>query len=82
MQGLRNILAVLRTAGQTKRDNTDKSEAFLIYRTLRDMNLSKLVAQDVPLFLSLLADLFPTVPPPPKGDYPEVRARALYLCLT
>lgn len=65
---------MLRTAGQTKRDNGDKSEAFLIYRTLRDMNLSKLVAQDVPLFLSLLADLFPTVPPPPKGDYPEVCA--------
>jgi squalene cyclase len=30
--GLRNILAVLRTAGQTKRDNIDKPEAFLMYR--------------------------------------------------
>ena len=38
------------------------------------MNLSKLVAQDVPLFLSVLGDLFPTIPPPPKGNYDEVEA--------
>jgi dynein heavy chain len=70
--GLRNILAVLRTAGQTKRDNLRESESFLLYRTLREMNLSKMVAQDVPLFLSLLADLFPLIAPPSKADYPAL----------
>eukprot|EP01033_Poteriospumella_lacustris_P002475 gene2475-1807_t len=67
--GLRNILAVLRTAGATKRENLTKPEFFLLYRTLREMNLSKMVAQDVPLFLSLLADLFPGIEPPQPPDY-------------
>jgi dynein heavy chain len=70
--GLRNILAVLRTAGQTKRDNPGLSESFLLYRTLREMNLSKMVAQDVPLFLSLLADMFPQLSPPAKAEYPQL----------
>eukprot|EP01029_Cantina_marsupialis_P005375 TRINITY_DN157_c1_g2_i1.p1 TRINITY_DN157_c1_g2~~TRINITY_DN157_c1_g2_i1.p1 ORF type:complete len:3733 (+),score=1529.44 TRINITY_DN157_c1_g2_i1:1436-11200(+) len=71
--GLRNILSVLRTAGKTKRDNLDEDENVLLYRTLRDMNLSKLVAQDVPLFLSLLKDLFPSISTPKKGAYPDVQ---------
>lgn len=38
-----------------------RSEVFLMMRTLRDMNMSKFVAEDVPLFLALIDDLFPNV---------------------
>ena len=60
--GLRNILSVLRTAGNILRDCTDgSSEEQLMMRTLRDMNLSKLVAEDVSLFNDLMKDIFPKV---------------------
>jgi dynein heavy chain len=71
--GLRNILSVLRTAGASKRANPDKSEVTLMMRTLRDMNMSKFVAEDVPLFLSLIDDLFPGLKAE-RSQFPEVMA--------
>eukprot|EP00466_Bigelowiella_natans_P018588 jgi/Bigna1/50235/estExt_Genewise1.C_710023 len=86
--GLRNIISVLRTAGTNLREALKKGdikdrydlEEMLMMRTLRDMNLAKLVADDVGLFISLLHDLFPNQGDPAVKEWPELENKMKDAC--
>lgn len=65
--GMRALKAALTASGNLKRVMSD-SEDIVCLRALNDVNIPKFTMNDVPLFLSITSDLFPSTKLPPL-DY-------------
>lgn len=65
--GLRSMVALLRYAGQKRRE-ANMTDPEVLILAMRDMNIPRLTSDDVPLFSGVIKDLFPN-DEPPKFDY-------------
>ena len=71
------MIPIFRAAGAFKRIDPEGSEEAILYRTMQDLIMPKLVYLDIPLFRALLGDLFPGVDQPRgRGRRPARHARA------
>eukprot|EP00599_Poterioochromonas_sp_BG-1_P017876 CAMPEP_0173166600 /NCGR_PEP_ID=MMETSP1105-20130129/22117_1 /TAXON_ID=2985 /ORGANISM="Ochromonas sp., Strain BG-1" /LENGTH=3828 /DNA_ID=CAMNT_0014087887 /DNA_START=639 /DNA_END=12125 /DNA_ORIENTATION=- len=70
--GLRAVKSVLVMAGGLKRANPTTEEDLVLIRALRDSNVPKFLADDLPLFAAIVQDLFPGVEIP-SNDYGELQ---------
>ena len=59
--GLRALTTALRSAGSKKRQDANVPDDVILFMAMKDNNIPKLTAEDVPLFSAILADLFPGV---------------------
>jgi len=78
--GMRAVKSVLVMAGALKRAHPDLSEDVVLIRAMRDSNVPKFLADDLPLFQAIVNDLFPRVDIP-SVDYGELEV-AIKACLT
>lgn len=59
-------------AGKLKRCDPHIDEEAVLMRALRDFNTPKVVSADTPIFLRLIADLFPSMDLAPKVNQSSV----------
>ena len=78
--GLRAIKSVLVVAGSLKRSDRQRPEEQVLMRALRDFNTPKIVADDLPVFMGLISDLFPNVDIPRKRDPEFEKAVKIAAC--
>ena len=71
--GMRAVKSVLVMAGSLRRANAGLPEEVVLIRAMRDANVPKFLAGDLPLFSALVTDLFPgvIVPQTDSGPLPS-----------
>lgn len=66
------MVALLRYAGRKRRQFPNINEEEIVYLAMRDMNVARLTANDLPLFIGIMSDIFPGVSLP-VIDYSEFK---------
>ncbi|KAJ3123528.1 Dynein heavy chain 2, axonemal [Physocladia obscura] len=71
--GLRALTSALKSAGTRKRQDINSPDEVVLLGSMKENNVPKLTAEDVPLFSGILSDLFPGIESV-IADYSEFRS--------
>lgn len=57
---MRAVKSILTAAGNLKREHIDQDESELVLKAIIDITVPKFTNKDVPLFMDIVTDLFPS----------------------